>query len=249
MSGYWNLSEKDRATLTYEQVGDFTAHELMTRGVLPAGELILEPEPTLPEPTHPVYRVILSEYDKLDIAFDTAGQAEDFLALAPHVIKREWVSGADPHFVVRISKAKIVSEMFLTEDELRASRSDISRAHTIRETNQKRKSEHKAAVEAEQTATLDMWNDYWRCSEKAKRLKKVADTYLDYVRTAGSDELAVKFLQKVFVREEIVEAAEWHGVAIVLPPESESEPVADIAIMAGRITSKTKAQAAETEPF
>src|SRR5579859_586132 len=107
MKTYWDLSEKERAALSREDVERYIDAELMMKGVLKVTPLMLEPLPSAPEPTTTYYQVSTGSVYTLDPLFRTAADAEAFLAMRPCREGREWCTGASIKFVDPLREPEI----------------------------------------------------------------------------------------------------------------------------------------------
>lgn len=221
---YWELSEKGRAMLTQEEVDRFADYELMQKGVLRAQPLELEPEPEVPAPTQQFFRVKRDSWHELDIAFRSAEDAQAFLRLRPVYIERAYCG----HVNVESAKplggdVEVTAQLLRSSDESNAMMVTLKRAGEIKASNAKRREEHEKAQRAQEEALVDMWSDWRQCRAKLARIDKVVATFDEYRKIADDIDLAGKFLLKAFPRDEIVEAASWHGFAIPLPEAAADE--------------------------
>ena len=223
MKTYWDLSEKQRADLSPDDVGRFIDAELMTAGVLRAEPLALEPEPAIPAPSRLLYAVRVNAYLMLPIAFASSEDAEKFMALRPQRIDNMWLDHDSIEFVEQIDKHEIVARSYLTAAEKDGARADLKRAAEVRAENARRREEYKQATEAQEATLSSMWGDWQACTAKRARLQRVFDTFRDYERVADGDAtVAARFLGKAFSAVAIAETADWFGVDIPRPSSVEA---------------------------
>jgi hypothetical protein len=214
---YWDLSERDRAELSREDVERYADVELMTKGVLRVDAPKLEPVPQVSEPDVEVFS-ITAGHTKLDIAFATAEQARAFVALKPmrrdsHYVNGSWIRYVNPETDWGISADRECSKELadLGRDEFRQANEVKARNLTATEAYQK-------ALTAQQEALSDMWNDWHRQQGKAHTLKRVVDTLESYTLTASGDRsVAFRFLRKAFSDDMILEAIEWFEFEVPQP--------------------------------
>lgn len=210
---YWDLSEKDRAALSSEQVEAFAGYELMLAGVLRVPLLELAPQPEAPEPQNVVYRVRRREHfgRGFDVAFASAEQAQRFIELAPLMISSEWLGGGSAEYFEPMTPAEVVVTTLYTKDEIEAHKATLRKAAEIQQANDKAQQEHAKATKAQDDALAGMWADWMACRSKAATMQRVADTFAEYVKLAGSEDTAARFLAKAFPALTIADAAEWFG--------------------------------------
>jgi hypothetical protein len=219
MMTYWDLSEAERGELTQDEVQKYVDAELMLKGVLKVKPLVLEPEPSAPEPTSVVYVVRHSRYHDFGAAFDRIEDAKAFVALKPKRLESHWLGSESVPAIAASPEPEIVEVRVYGEAELVAIKSDLQRASAVRAANKRREEEFEKAKKANDEALKGLWEDWARCREHASTLRGVADTFADYQRTAGDDGLASKFLHKVYDPEVIAEAAERFKLPIALGGE------------------------------
>lgn len=228
MKTYWDLTEKQRAALSRDEVTAFEALELMGAGVLPLAPLVLDVEPVCDDPpTKTVYRV-RSNGHSFDCAFATMEDAQAFLALNPVKCEHSYLASCYTQavdYTVPLGKTEIVAVDLTTEALFTMQRADMEKRAAVKKENTKREREHKDSAEKRSKALEGMWDDYYRCQGLGRNHDRVVETFHEYTRLTGGDSaLAGKFLLKVFGRTEILAADEWTGVKIDLPSE-DPEPM------------------------
>lgn len=228
MQTYWDLSEKDRAALSREDVEKFGDAELMLKGVLKVQPLTLEPLPPVAAPAKQIFRVrVGSKYQQstLDVGFATAEEAQAFLALGPLHVTAKWLKGKNVEACGPIDEHELVAETMYTAAEVTASTATLERRAAVEAENEKRQREYDDAMKKQADALSGMWEDWYACQEKAMRMQRVVDTFNDYVRiTGGQRDVAGTFLLKVFDRDVIREATAWTGIEIPTEIAAEAAP-------------------------
>jgi hypothetical protein len=236
---YWDLSEKERANLTREQVEGFAAFELMRLGVLAVAPLVLEEEPNVALPERkPYFRPSTSDKryhsrNAWDVAFETQEQAAAFLALKPFHVHSHWtgndsVACASPW---PVDGGEIQVEQLPAEEAVAACAEQYRQLSSVRERNRKAREEHDKASREKNEALAAMWSDWDQQRANQARLQRVISTWSEYQRLAGDDATARRFLAKVYEASAVREAAEWFGTEI---PEldaqfTEAEPPARVS--------------------
>jgi hypothetical protein len=205
---YWDLSERERANLTGEQVEKFLAYELMERGVLQVEQPKLEEVQPMVLPTRRVF--MLTETNayggstNLGIGFETIEQAEQ--AREVICLMRESPYNGTVH-VRRPRNLGIISEELPIEDVVMNAKAMLEENGRREKANAAARSEYSAACEAVAAATADVWGDWRRCQEAEGRRQKIRDTFAEYLRmTEGDEIMARNFLAKAFPLDEIAEA-------------------------------------------
>lgn len=244
---YWDLSERERAELTREELERFCDAELMTKGVLRVGPMPkLEAEPAMPTGSLRVWRVRARDvrygYGRTDlgsICFSTHAQAVAFVALGPMSMSSDYMGGsltlesAKPAEDVEIYEATVLSEQ-----ELERARSLAKTSVAIREANERAKKDHAAAVKARDEALASMFADWSECRARADRLRHVLTTWREYVATCGGDKaIASTFLHKVFPANDVEASREWFA-------SEWSAPVAPVAPAASTMPAANDAEVA-----
>lgn len=226
LNTYWNLTEKQRAELTSEQVEGFLDAELMEQGVLKVPPLVLDPEIESPElAKRTFYRVRFRGQPDIELAFASAEAAATFAALKPLKTAREYLAGAWSHSVehaFELIEPDVVTCQLASSDDMRSVKGALDRAAKVRIENENKRDEHTKATR-EQTKVMDvLWSDWHRCRGLDRDHRRVVETFEDYKRIAGGNTtVAARFLLKPFTREQIAAAAEWCEVAIPVPTSAE----------------------------
>ncbi len=216
MKTYWDLSEKERAALTREQVEAFEAAELMLKGVLAVAPLELVEVPGLQMATVTVYR-IGGEFSSLSIAFESAAAAQAFLDLKPLVVERD--GEPDVVDVVRPLGSEPVRVVSLPQkDTAQAKAALIKQVDAAKKENARRKQAHEEELKKVEQATRGLWDDWHSCRERAATMARIAETFDKYIAIAGSEETAAKFLAQAFPAPDIAEAATWADRPVMVAP-------------------------------
>lgn len=215
---YWDLSERDRAELTREDVERYADVELMTKGVLRVEAPKLEPVPQAPEPDLEIFTVTAAGHAKIDIAFATTEQARAFVDLKPMRRDSHYVNGSWIYYVEPETEWKIGAERECSKGLADLRRDEFRQAHEVKARNEKASDAYQKALTAQQEALSDMWSDWHRQQGKAHNLKRVVDTLESYTLTASGDRsVAFRFLRKAFDDETILEAVEWFEFEVPQP--------------------------------
>jgi len=225
MKTYWDLSEKERAVLSREDVEAFGDAELMTKGVLSVAPPTLEPEPEVAALPKAVYFRVRrkTEYgmQAIDIMFRDTADVKIFLGLAPLIatevrLNDDW--GQRMIVASDLREEDIVGEMLPHEHTVAAVRADLEKQSAIRLANERRQKEYDEALTKQREALAGMFEDWTRCQELGQKHRKVASTFEAYTETAGGErDTAFRFLRKVFSDAEIVDASEWCGFKAPAP--------------------------------
>lgn len=215
MKTYWDLSEVERGSLLEEDVRRYVDAELMLKGVLKPPPLELEVVPSVPAPPGAFFAVRFGggRYNQVDAVFESVADARAFLALRPVALQSEWLGSESVQFVKTIDSPEISEVRCFTEHEKNALRSDLSRAAAVKAANEKRIAAYDAAVSAQTQALKGLWDDWHECRDKRAKLQQIIATFEEYKRIAGDEDIAERFLAKVYEATEIEEARQMRAAA------------------------------------
>jgi hypothetical protein len=206
MKTYWDLSEKERAELSRDDVAKFIDAELMTKGVLSVPTLALVPVPETQAPTTTLYQ-IGDSYSGIDLAFRTEQDARAF-AIGAMRIERDWES--DSSFVRPITETAVRTVPIAERDAVMAIRPALKAAKVAAEENRKRREAHEAQQREVEKTLESMWADWNACIAKAERMSRIRETAAKYKALAEGDSgIAGRFLLKVFPANNVTEAEDW----------------------------------------
>lgn len=224
MITYWDLSERERSELSAEDVEKYAAAELMLKGVLKVPPLVLAEEKPAPLPTVTCYRITSREgyvTHESDIAFDTRELAEAVVARGGlWRVATDWMAGANVTYLVPL-EPRVVSMDMPDASAVEQHRAAIEAANAAKAANEKARSEHAAALKKQTQALAGLWENWHRCVALAREMRLVVDTFDEYVRLAGDESVALKFLRRAFSDESITEAFAWFGRAVPVMPSRE----------------------------
>lgn len=209
---YWDLTERERAALTRDEVQAYLSFELMQKGVLEPEPLKLATVPAVKLATAPVYRIRTSDgfTSSSGLAFATEEAARAALAASPMLITREYIGDSVD---CTVSTALAIECVELpTKESVDAARVTLKEAASVKADNERRSREHTEAMKKVESAVKGLWEDWHDCRETAERIAKVDTTFAKYTTLAGgATELAKKFLRQVFTIVELKEAETWTG--------------------------------------
>lgn len=215
MERYWDLSKKQRAALTREQVEAFADVELMERGVLKVPPLALEPVPDAPKPTTTVFLVKQGGYHTVEVAFETPEAAQAFVELKPLIRSTEWCGSAHVARTSPLGEHAVFAEQVYSDAEWKAHKAAIEQAARARGANENAERERDEALRKQQAELGDMFKDWSACREAERDHRRVVETFRDYERIADGDRyVAARFLRKVFTIDQIRDAATWFEIEI-----------------------------------
>lgn len=214
MKTYWDLTEKDRSKLSHEEVERFVDVELMTVGVLRVADLVLEPEPTPPEPDLEVFTVGCAGH-RFDCVFLTEEAARAFAKLAVRARSYHYLANDFLYFIEPDTDWKITAEKAFSKNQADIHRNEFAAAKEAKRRNQNAKDEYEKALKAQHDACSHMWSDWHATQAKSVEMDRVADTLKAYQQLAEGDAaVAFRFLRKAFSDSKIAEAVEWCGLEL-----------------------------------
>lgn len=201
MKTYWDYSDKEKAKLTQEEVKSLLDVELMTKGVKKVEAPVLKE-------IKPVKVAKDLWFEVENIYFKTAEQAQSFLALNPMKSAYDYSVGYDYKYSQEFEQTIKQQELFNRQEVLNL-KTVLKENTEAKNHNEKAVSDYEKQVKEQDKILNGVWEDWWRCKERAAELQKVIDTKTEYLRmTDNNEELALSFLKKVFTEEDINEALE-----------------------------------------
>lgn len=215
MGTYWDMSEKARAALTRDEVAAFVDFELMVAGVLKPKPLALVEIAELGLPTRSFYKIVADYPNPApDVLFNSEADARAFIAMKPSQIHRDYQLG-NIEFAQPLSddpRIEVVSIAMKADAAL--ARARLNERKAAENENEKRQREFDEQTRAANDASKGLWEDWRECQSKGVQMRRVAEVFADYVKTAGSPQVAAKFLSKAFPITTIDEAQEWTGTVM-----------------------------------
>lgn len=214
---YWDLSIKERASLTGEQVKSYEPLELMEAGALRVEPLELVDEPEIPEPDIEVYTQ--GTYSISDmVAWPTRDLAAAQNNGAAGVIKKERIGGygAGGRDVLRLMplECEVVAVARCYSEELWAEAGEaITQGERARAENEQRSVAYNDALEKQRNAVASLWDDWRECGRKAIVTQRVLTTLEQYRELAKDEAAAMVFLRKAFSDDDVAVALSWDGPA------------------------------------
>lgn len=211
MNRYWDLSEKERAALTSEQVESMLAVELMEKGVVRVEPPVMLPVDFKKPPSTRMYRIKHDRcYGESGVAYPTVEDAERAMMNAIAVAS-EYVAGENAYYIHPTAELSVTAIDIASRADIAACKSSNEKANENKKTNDAANREYDIAVRAVTDATEGVWSDWHVCCAKQSRYQRIVDTFAEYKTLCGSDILAATFLGKVFSPEEISAANKWFG--------------------------------------
>lgn len=216
MRRYWDLTEKERATLTDEQVRAYLDVELMEQGVLRPVPPTMEPELAAHVATEKRYAIRYANYKKLDVVFRTAAAAEEFIQQGAEVVERDYDAQLDVFGA--LADATIEPIEVATRDAALAARPARRENKDRRERFERAETQYREDLKAVDAACESMWSDWRACRDKALSNERIHATWNDYLRMSDGDrDVAWRFLAKAYSESRLREAFEWLG--LTPPPD------------------------------
>ena len=216
MMTYWDLSKKDRADLTEEEMERYQKIELMERGLKQPTEPTYEPEIKEPEPEKVrIYKIKASEYRDINIAFMTEQDAINALDSGACEIEEGY---GDPcaHLSPFINP-EIVSIDVATARSYESHKTQLKEAMRIKDANEELRKEYEKECDDIRKALIGIQSDWYKQQAKKIHLMGIVAKFVEFVAIAGDPSIAAKFLRKSHSKEDIAEANEWLAAEI---PES-----------------------------
>ena len=222
MDIYWDLTEKERAALTEEQVRGYLAVELMSKGLTTPQPPEYEDVPEVEMETTTYYQIVAdnAEFSPL---FESADDASSIIALFKLTRNSGYGSGNTPH-------AKPVDDVTVkpvdlpSADQVEAHKALLKEAHAKKKANDRRRREYDNAVRETSGATEEVWKDWRNCHQQEADHQAVVDTLREYTDLAGDQTMAMKFLRRAYREHQIMDAFEWFEIEYVAPDPDDEDP-------------------------
>jgi len=216
---YWDLTEKERAALTVDEIEAFCDVEMMEKGVAPPEPPAYEPVVQFVAPTRRFYKI-----DFEDQQYSFTREESEFLFLTPEVAQQcidlkplvRTKNGPTP-----IKDATIrPKDVFVVEDEATAT------VKAAAEAAEKRNNSLRERYEREKTRAEEVvqgvWTNWHSCRELREEYARVIRTFEKYKPLAGGDEaMAAQFLADAYDYQVANDAFAWNDINLSVP-----EPVA-----------------------
>ncbi len=230
---YWDMTEKERAALTEQDVERFLDAELMTKGVLRPAPLELLTEPALPEPDVEIFVVKSRGFQRLDVAFHTAEAARTCLERCL-VLETSYIGGHTVYHVNPLREPTIENQRIHSTMAVEQARSSFEKQAAVKTENDRRRRAHDEETKHQEEALRGLWDDWHQCRARGVEMERVWTTFREYSKIAGDDETARRFLARAFDVAKLKAAEDWHGVRFRPQPEiAEAPECRDIDASAG----------------
>jgi hypothetical protein len=205
MKRYWDLTTKQKAALTDDELESLMRVELMENGNL-------VPEPPKLEEVKPedferstYYAIKCDGCVTLDVLFDNVERATSFLALKPLRRGSSWQRGAD--HACTVEHASISPEQLPSEDTLAANQSLVTENAHIKSRNAAATSAYRKACDELAEHKKELLADYRNALASERDAERIRKTFEEYKAMCDGDEdVARRFLAKAFSAE-CIEAA------------------------------------------
>lgn len=216
MKSYWDLSRKERAALTAEQLERWCDVALMQAGVEKPCQPDQHAVPEVPLDLTDVYVVSMSSrygggYRDVVIGFPTAELARQFMGMGALKLDTDYEVGSEINFATPVAETgEITVRRLATAVSVADKREQLRRVKQLREVNEKAMREYRTNTEkaAEVTkAILADWNDLQSAKYIHGRVRRSRAEYL--AMADGNAEVAEAFLRKTYGDDVVAEADEW----------------------------------------
>lgn len=201
MKSYWDLSDKERANLTEEEIKNFFPYELMAAGVVPPKEPILKEIKQLDiVPEKQFYKV---QFNYRIILFDNMDDARKFAEMNSYDEDSDYKTGDKFKFATLHQNKTINVSNIYSIEQIEKYRTQLEYNKEAKESNEKALEAYKKESQAAENAVTGIWRDYFKIQNEVQRAKHILETYTSYIRIADNENVAFKFLEKAFSKEEI----------------------------------------------
>lgn len=211
--GYYDLEEKERLALTDQEFEAYIVYECMKEGVIiptPAQLKEVPEEPTVNQATY--FKVIGDQYTDL-VAFSDEVEARTFMNFKS-VCKLDWDYNTGSKYLHArpFNALSMAIVQASSDEEFELVKSALKKRTGIINENEKETTRYTEESRKYDRITSDMRNDRNDVSRKQKDYLRVMETFANYLKMVKGDVLvATIFLEKVFDKETINDAAKWLG--------------------------------------
>lgn len=210
MKIYWNLSNKERAALTNDDMAAYEKIELMETGIVATMPPEYEPEPEITVPTHQIHKIVYDGCNTLNIYFRDLTQAEEAAA----ALRGGLLVYEDYHTKTRTTKmitdVSIGVEDVHDESDVAKIRKALIEAKDVKSRNAAARSKYQNACSKSEDALSKMRNDRYKCRDIMLQMTHIGEVWQDYLETCNGDrDVARKFLEKAYSVEDLEAAQEW----------------------------------------
>lgn len=229
MLAYWDLSDKERASLSEKDVEGYLLFVYAERGLPINVKEPIEPEvPSLPTPEEEVYEVSGLGYYKFYVK--TYAEAERFLETTAYDTHSFYLGNRYVEYLgeraqrMEVKKIKVYSYAQYKEHQ-----SEIAKHQELRRIYSKEKEQYDK-LQAELTkAAESLWEDWSNLQYRKRICQQVVDSWNQYMEmTEGDKKIAARFLKKRFSDPRDIDiAVEWGYLDEIKELKNEDDTVSE----------------------
>jgi hypothetical protein len=220
---YWDLSQRERSELSYEDVEKYVAYELMRQGVSKVPEPIYQdegPEIKMPE-EEMVYEVdcdhrqiAMFELQKDAISFIETLNTLSFGDTKTVSIYDYRSRKTNPkHFVPSNKDFSVTPVIVYNKSELDTIHEELTKRAAIIDSNSALRNEYEKATKEVNTHLTEMWDDWKELVETGTEYRNKKETLEEFITMCdGNEELAVKFFLKGTDMDTAREMCKWYDM-------------------------------------
>jgi hypothetical protein len=216
MKRYWDLSKKERAHLTQEELNRFCDVHLMEEGVV-VSKLTLEEVPEEPEvPMETGYRLQHESEgytSTTSIVFKNEKDAATFMNLKGlRVIVYEYETKRD--CLVLLERPSIQPISMPRKVDLAEMKGSIRTINEIKDRNKAAEREYKEQLKKKEEVIQPLVDDYQECRDLDHLYETIHKTLIEYMFLAENNkDIAMGFLKKAYSEENIKNMIEWEDLS------------------------------------
>jgi hypothetical protein len=226
---YWDLSERERADVTKDQVEAFAKVELMTKGVTEPVPPELEDVEVIELP-HVTYYGITSRGEYQDTAlpmhFKTTADAAaciETLTGKAYYKKNDYSIKRD--YAGQMEDFKIITIQMNDVKDINVHKESLTKAQEAKNRNKSVQDKFNTECREKREALGKLWADWYRVREAHEDYLKMQATLGEYAELCGGDrQTALRFLIKAHEREIVRDMLDWLGLDDKLPPAELDKP-------------------------
>ena len=221
MQDYWDLTNKQRAALTADDIEHLLDVELMRQGLVrpkkPELETVTEVAPETEQFYGVAYPGKYSSDDQLGVVFDNEIDALQVASMTMYRTERDYRKG-DIKYAAKAVTGKVVPLRLPGEVAVTQLQVELEQASDTKKKNEALLSEYNKATKAVDDALKSLLTDWRECQEMARQMAQVRATCDRYLQLCdGDNDLAAKFLAEAYDEETLTQATEWYGGSLATP--------------------------------
>ena len=128
--------------------------------------------------------------------------------------KSDYFGGESRSYATPGLEVSMTTIDLLNYQDIISAKAELEENAAKKNRNDDARSKYDGALKAIQEATGDLWNNYWECVETKRQMDAHLATYNEYLKLAGDEATAVKFLDKAIGADAIDDLCAWFDLSL-----------------------------------